>query len=86
VVNAYGWSDIALDHQFRQTSQGNRYTISDTARLIILKRLLELNFARYAAGRASALTIHGTGIPHPTLDLSVDDPVPDGAIQDGANE
>jgi hypothetical protein len=47
VADAYGWADLELDHEFRETSLGLRYTISDTVRIEILDRLLELNHARY---------------------------------------
>jgi hypothetical protein len=48
VAVAYGWDDLALDHNFHETKQGIRYTISETARREILDRLLELNHQRYA--------------------------------------
>jgi len=44
---AYGWDDLPLDHDFHDTAQGIRYTISETARREVLKRLLALNFERY---------------------------------------
>ena len=48
VAAAYGWQDVALDHDFHETAQGLRFTISDLARRELLGRLLELNHARYA--------------------------------------
>lgn len=48
VTEAYGWTGIELDHGFRSTPLGVRYTISDSARTDVLDRLLELNQARYA--------------------------------------
>jgi len=48
VLTAYGWSDIDLDHDFRVTEEGLRFTISEPARIEILDRLLELNHARHA--------------------------------------
>lgn len=48
VAAAYGWTDLDLDHGFHQTKQGLRYTISESARVEVLDRLLELNHARYA--------------------------------------
>lgn len=48
VRDAYGWSDLALDHGFHDTSQGVRFTIGPAARTEILDRLLELNHARHA--------------------------------------
>ncbi len=48
VVAAYGWNDINLDHDFRVTEEGLRFAISEPARIELLDRLLELNFARHA--------------------------------------
>jgi DNA-binding GntR family transcriptional regulator len=48
VAEAYGWSDLKLDHGFHETKQGLRYTISETARRDVLQRLLKLNHERYA--------------------------------------
>jgi hypothetical protein len=47
VAAAYGWQDIDLGHDFHQTKQGLRYTISETARREVLDRLLLLNHERY---------------------------------------
>jgi hypothetical protein len=47
VAAAYGWDDLALEHDFHETAQGVRYTISEAARREVLKRLLALNFERY---------------------------------------
>jgi len=48
VADAYGWSDLQLDHEFRETALGLRYTISESATTEVLDRLLELNHARHA--------------------------------------
>ena len=48
VAAAYGWTDLDLGHDFHQTKQGLRFTISEPARQEVLDRLLELNYARYA--------------------------------------
>lgn len=48
VADAYGWSDLDLGHGFHETKQGERYTISESARRIVLDRLLALNHQRYA--------------------------------------
>lgn len=48
VAAAYGWSDLDLNHEFRDTKQGVRHTISETARRTILDRLLALNHQRHA--------------------------------------
>jgi hypothetical protein len=48
VADAYGWSDLKLDHGFHETKQGLRYTISEPARREVLQRLLKLNHERYA--------------------------------------
>jgi hypothetical protein len=48
VAAGYGWSDLALDHDFYATRQGTRFTISPEARVELLDRLLELNHGRHA--------------------------------------
>jgi hypothetical protein len=48
VVAAYGWNDLDLGHGFHATKQGERYTISESARRTVLDRLLQLNHERYA--------------------------------------
>lgn len=52
VAAAYGWQDIQLDHSFHQVSylpenDGIRFTMSETARTEILRRLTTLNKERY---------------------------------------
>lgn len=48
VAATYGWSDIKLDHAFRETKQGVRYTLSESVRREIIERLLALNHERHA--------------------------------------
>lgn len=48
VLNAYGWSDITLDHGFHTYRQMQRWTVSPAARVEILDRLLEENHRRAA--------------------------------------
>lgn len=55
VRKAYGWDDLALEHDFHQTKQGLRYTISEAARRSVLDRLLALNHQRYAEEVAQGL-------------------------------
>lgn len=55
VAAAYGWADLLLDHDFHETQQGLRYTISETARREVLARLLALNHQRYAEEVAAGL-------------------------------
>ena len=43
VLKTYGFNGITLDHNFYQTRQGVRFTISEDANKQILKNLLELN-------------------------------------------
>ena len=50
VMDAYGWSDIRLDHGFHAYRQMERWTVSPAARVEILDRLLEENHRRAAAG------------------------------------
>jgi hypothetical protein len=55
VADAYGWNDLALGHDFHDTRQGVRFTVSPAARQEILDRLLELNHQRYAEEVAQGL-------------------------------
>lgn len=55
VAAAYGWHDLDLGHDFHETAQGVRYTISEGARREVLTRLLELNHARYEEEVAQGL-------------------------------
>jgi hypothetical protein len=47
VAAAYGWSDVSLGHDFHETKQGIRFTISESARREVLQRLLKLNHERH---------------------------------------
>lgn len=49
VMDAYGWSDIPLDHGFHTYRQMLRWTVRPAARVEILDRLLEENHRRAAA-------------------------------------
>ncbi|MEZ5231299.1 MAG: type IIL restriction-modification enzyme MmeI [Acidimicrobiales bacterium] len=55
LCDAYGWSDIDLDHHHWETPQGIRFTIGIAARQELLDRLLELNHQRYAEEVAAGL-------------------------------
>jgi len=55
VRDAYGWSDLDLDHGFHQTKQGVRWTIGPEAQREVLDRLLALNHERYAEEVAQGL-------------------------------
>ncbi len=55
VIDAYGWSDILLDHGFHTYRQMTRWTVSPAARVEILDRLLEDNHRRAAAESAAGL-------------------------------
>lgn len=55
VKQAYGWHDLRLEHDFHETKQGIRFTISPEARQEVLDRLLQLNFDRYAEEVANGL-------------------------------
>lgn len=48
VTTAYGWGDVPLDHGFHTYRQMTRWTVSPTARVEILRRLLKENHRRYA--------------------------------------
>lgn len=55
VARAYGWSDLELAHDFHQTKQDVRYTISEAVRREVLDRLLQLNHERYVEEVAAGL-------------------------------
>jgi hypothetical protein len=60
VRDAYGWSDIDLGHGFHEvgylpTTDNVRYTISEPARIEILKRLSALNRQRWEEEEAAGL-------------------------------
>jgi hypothetical protein len=55
VAAAYGWTDLDLGHDFHETKQGLRFTISEAARREVLGRLLKLNHERYAEEVAKGL-------------------------------
>lgn len=60
VRSAYGWDDIDLGHDFHEVpylpaNDRVRYTISESARLEILRRLYKLNQERYEAEVAAGL-------------------------------
>jgi hypothetical protein len=57
VRNAYGWTDVELDHGFYETKFGTRFTFAPGPRQEVLDRLLELNDTRYAEEVAQGL--HG---------------------------
>ena len=48
VMSAYGWEDVPLEHGFHTYRQMRRWTVSPTARVEILDRLLEENHRRAA--------------------------------------
>lgn len=54
-IAAYDWQDLHLGNGFHKTKQGDRFTISETARREVLDRLLELNHQRYAEEVAQGL-------------------------------
>ncbi len=52
VATAYGWNDLDLHHDFHETPQGIRYTVSSAVQMEMFDRLLELNHQRDAAESA----------------------------------
>lgn len=87
IANAYGWDDLDLEHGFHEVpylpeNDRVRFTISETARVEVLRRLSELNRQRYeeevaqglhpdALPRASTRTRRraSTDFSQPTLDF-----------------
>jgi hypothetical protein len=55
VSDAYGWSDLTLDHHHWETPHGMRFTVSPLAKDKLLERLLDLNHQRYADEVAAGL-------------------------------
>ncbi|MGA8597876.1 MAG: hypothetical protein WB676_24430 [Bryobacteraceae bacterium] len=53
VATAYGWT-FPLDHEFYETKQGKRFTISPDAQRKALDLLLQLNHERYAQEQEAA--------------------------------
>ncbi len=49
VAAAYGWDDLHLGHEFYETKYGFRYSIKESAREVVLDRLLILNGKRSAS-------------------------------------
>ena len=71
VKTAYGWHDLALDHGFHAVpylpeNDRVRFTISESARIEVLRRLSELNRQRYAKEAASDLHGKSTTKTKPT--------------------
>ncbi|MCV2370023.1 Eco57I restriction-modification methylase domain-containing protein [Roseateles oligotrophus] len=84
VARSYGWDDLDLDHGFHAVpylpeSDRIRFTISDRARLDVLRRLSELNHQRYEEevsqglhGNREARTprrARSTALEQPSLDF-----------------
>lgn len=62
---AYKWHGLDLGHDFHETEQGVRYTISEAARRLIIDRLMALNHERYAEEGAEAM--EAAARPQPTI-------------------
>lgn len=87
VRDLYCWSDINLDHSFHEVAylpenDRTRFTISEPARLEVLRRLAELNRQRYQeevdhgshgemadSGKARGRRSRAGSVSEPTLDL-----------------
>ena len=61
VMDAYGWSDVPLEHGFHTYRQMERWTVSPAARVEILDRLLEENHWRAAAQGSAPLPTDADG-------------------------
>ncbi|WP_027474646.1 Eco57I restriction-modification methylase domain-containing protein [Curvibacter gracilis] len=55
VLAAYGWSDILPQYDFHSTVHGLQFSVAESARREILKRLLRLNHERHAEEVAQGL-------------------------------
>lgn len=84
VAHAYGWDDLDLEHGFHEVpylpeNDRIRFTISDRARLEVLRRLSELNHQRYeeevaqglhgSNGARTSRRSTGSGISQPSLNF-----------------
>jgi hypothetical protein len=58
VMDAYGWGDVPLDHGFHTYRQMLRWTVSPTARVEILDRLLAENLRRAGAKGEAPLSAY----------------------------
>ncbi|WP_455232880.1 Eco57I restriction-modification methylase domain-containing protein [Geopseudomonas aromaticivorans] len=70
VARAYGWDDLDLEHGFYEVpylpeNDRVRFTISETARIEVLRRLSELNRQRYEEEVAHGLHSSSTKRPSP---------------------
>ncbi|WP_193591058.1 DNA methyltransferase [Paenarthrobacter sp. YJN-D] len=75
VMDAYGWTDIRLEHGFHTYRQMERFTVSPAARVEILDRLLEENHRR------AALEAQNGGKAPTPMELDLDpETAPEGAM------
>lgn len=51
VAGAYGWNDIPLKHAFQLYKGSTKFSICDSARRILLGRLLDLNLRNFASNQ-----------------------------------
>jgi hypothetical protein len=49
VAKAYGWDDLELGHDFRETRQGVRWTVASDVQYELMQRLVALNGERFAS-------------------------------------
>lgn len=61
VMEAYGWANLKLEHGFHSYRQMERWTVSPSARVEILDRLLEENHHRAALEEAAGPASKGRG-------------------------
>ncbi len=61
VLAAYGWHDLGVACDFRDTEEGLRFTFDDAVRVELLDRLLEMNHARHAAEVTAGLHVPQNG-------------------------
>ncbi|WP_296508441.1 type IIL restriction-modification enzyme MmeI [Rhodoferax sp.] len=92
VLDAYGWSDIELNHGFHHVDylpagRNLRYTISEPARIEILHRLADLNLQRHKeeAAQSSLASDSARGGKKPERKGRRTSSVPISDLFDGAN-
>jgi hypothetical protein len=83
VLRLYGWTDIDLNHDFhevsyRPESDRLRFTLSESARVEVLRRLSELNRERYqeevAQGLHDGNAARSKSTPRPKVDAAAPQP------------
>ena len=63
VADSYGWADLTLDHDFRETPLGVRFTVSEPVRIELLDRLLSGLLVHTIVDRRQTLSVLNLHVP-----------------------